>query len=355
MKILAIESSCDETSVAVLEKKEDTITTVLSNVTATSLSIHASTGGIIPENAARMQVNYIMPVLIEALNDSKGNLEKANREKARKTLYENIDAIAVTYGPGLIGSLLVGVETAKTLSLAFDKPLIPVNHLLAHIFANYINRKDSKILFPFIGLIVSGGHTDLLLFKSISDFHWLGGTRDDAAGEAFDKTGKMLGLGYPAGPEIDKRAALGKPIFKFSEANLPGFDFSFSGFKTSVLYFLKSQVKEDLHFIENNLNDLCASVQNSILNMLLSKLEKAAKETGIMQIAIAGGVAANKGLRQRLTELAVKLNWQIYIPEFQYCTDNAGMIAIAAWYKFKNGEFAESTSSPEPRWRMEDD
>lgn len=334
MIILAIESSCDDTSAAIVE---DGI--VLSNTTSTQ-NIHEQYGGVVPEVASRQHHIDIVPVVQHALR-------MANKQVS------DIQAVAFTKGPGLLGSLLVGTSFAKALAYSINVPLIEVHHMKAHIMAHFID--DPKPELPFLCLTVSGGHTQIVKVSGKMQMDILGQTIDDAAGEAFDKTGKMLGLGYPAGPEIDKRAALGKPIFKFSEANLPGFDFSFSGFKTSVLYFLKSQVKEDLHFIENNLNDLCASVQNSILNMLLSKLEKAAKETGIMQIAIAGGVAANKGLRQRLTELAVKLNWQIYIPEFQYCTDNAGMIAIAAWYKFKNGEFAESTSSPEPRWRMEDD
>ncbi len=345
MKILAIESSCDETSVAVLEKKEDTITTVLSNVTATSLSIHASTGGIIPENAARMQVNYIMPVLIEALNDSKGNLEKANREKARKTLYENIDAIAVTYGPGLIGSLLVGVETAKTLSLAFDKPLIPVNHLLAHIFANYINRKDSKILFPFIGLIVSGGHTDLLLFKSISDFHWLGGTRDDAAGEALDKIGRLLDLSYPAGPEIESRAKkVTKTAIKFQSPLLreDNFDFSFSGLKTEVMRFVQnSELSESLK------NEICYATQNAILNVLLKKTLVAAIKHGCKQILVGGGVSANETLRERLAQEAEQNNLEVLFPEKKYSTDNGAMIGAYALQNIAYADWKKVSANPE--------
>lgn len=334
MIILAIESSCDDTSAAIVE---DGI--VLSNTTSTQ-NIHEQYGGVVPEVASRQHHIDIVPVVLHALHQ--GNKQVSD-----------IQAVAFTKGPGLLGSLLVGSSFAKALAYTLNVPLIEVHHMKAHIMAHFID--DPKPELPFLCLTVSGGHTQIVKISGKMQMDILGQTIDDAAGEAFDKTGKMLGLGYPAGPEIDRRAALGKPIFKFSEANLPGFDFSFSGFKTSVLYFLKSQVKEDPHFIENNLNDLCSSVQNAILNMLLSKLEKAARETGIRQIAIAGGVAANRGLRQRLMDLAFKLNWKVYIPEFQYCTDNAGMIAIAAWYKFQNGDLAELTSSPEPRWRMEDD
>ena len=334
MIILAIESSCDDTSAAIVEDGF-----VLSNTTSTQ-NIHEQYGGVVPEVASRQHHIDIVPVVLHALRQGKKQVS-------------DIQAVAYTKGPGLLGSLLVGSSFAKALAYTLNVPLIEVHHMKAHIMAHFID--DPKPELPFLCLTVSGGHTQIVKISGKMQMDILGQTIDDAAGEAFDKTGKMLGLGYPAGPEIDRRAALGKPIFKFSEANLQGFDFSFSGFKTSVLYFLKSQVKEDPHFIENNLNDLCSSVQNSILNMLLSKLEKAARETGIKQIAIAGGVAANRGLRQRLTDMALKLNWQVYIPEFQYCTDNAGMIAIAAWYKFQNGELAELTSSPEPRWRMEDD
>ena len=334
MIILAIESSCDDTSAAIVEDGF-----VLSNTTSTQ-NIHEQYGGVVPEVASRQHHIDIVPVVLHALRQGKKQVS-------------DIQAVAYTKGPGLLGSLLVGSSFAKALAYTLNVPLIEVHHMKAHIMAHFID--DPKPELPFLCLTVSGGHTQIVKISGKMQMDIMGQTIDDAAGEAFDKTGKMLGLGYPAGPEIDRRAALGKPIFKFSEANLQGFDFSFSGFKTSVLYFLKSQVKEDPHFIENNLNDLCSSVQNSILNMLLSKLEKAARETGIRQIAIAGGVAANRGLRQRLTDMALKLNWVVYIPEFQYCTDNAGMIAIAAWYKFQNGDLAGLTSSPEPRWRMEDD
>ena len=334
MIILAIESSCDDTSAAIVEDGF-----VLSNTTSTQ-NIHEQYGGVVPEVASRQHHIDIVPVVLHALRQGKKQVS-------------DIQAVAYTKGPGLLGSLLVGSSFAKALAYTLNVPLIEVHHMKAHIMAHFID--DPKPELPFLCLTVSGGHTQIVKISGKMQMDILGQTIDDAAGEAFDKTGKMLGLGYPAGPEIDRRAALGKPIFKFSEANLQGFDFSFSGFKTSVLYFLKSQVKEDPHFIENNLNDLCSSVQNTILNMLLSKLEKAARETGIKQIAIAGGVAANRGLRQRLTDMALKRNWKVYIPEFQYCTDNAGMIAIAAWYKFQNGELAGLTSSPEPRWRMEDD
>lgn len=331
MKILAIESSCDETSASVIEKDGNTLN-VLSNVTATSLSIHATTGGIIPENAAREQVKYILPVIIEALNTCKKTPNvKLDSDFARNILSNEIDAIAVTFGPGLIGSLLVGVETAKTLSFVFKKPLIPVNHLLAHIYANYIDRKSDLIEFPFLGLIVSGGHTDLILFKSHNEYEWLGGTRDDAAGEALDKTGRLLDLSYPAGPEIEKRASLIKsPTLKFKSPLLheDTFDFSFSGLKTEVLRFVESH-----KIIDTNLkNEVCFAIQKAIIDVLVKKTLKAAKDYNCKAILVGGGVSANETFKNRLSQEAKDLNQEttILFPEKKYSTDNAAMIGAYA-------------------------
>lgn len=334
MTILAIESSCDDTSAAIVEDGR-----VLSNTTSTQ-SIHEQYGGVVPEVASRQHHLDILPVVLHSL-------AMANRQ------ISDIQAVAYTKGPGLLGSLLVGSSFAKALSLSLEVPLIEVHHMKAHILAHFIDEPMPSL--PFLCLTVSGGHTQIVKVSDGMKMEVLGQTIDDAAGEAFDKTGKMLGLGYPAGPEIDKRAILGKPVFKFSEANMKGYDFSFSGFKTSVLYFLKERTKTDPLFIQENINDLCASIQKSILNMLVSKLEKASKDTGINEIAIAGGVAANKGLRSRLQEMAESKGWKIYIPDFQYCTDNAGMIAIAAWYKYLNNEWADLSSVPDPRWSMQAD
>ncbi len=359
MRILAIESSCDETSAAVLEKK-DTEIKVLSNITATSLSLHASTGGIIPENAARMQVTYIMPVVIEALLSS-NNLEdeKLNNFNIQQTDYHSIpperiiqantilssaiDAISITYGPGLIGSLLVGVETAKTLAYIFQKPLIPVNHLLAHIFANYINRKEAEINYPFVGLIVSGGHTDLLLFNSTSDFEWLGGTRDDAAGEAFDKIGRLIDLPYPAGPEIEKRSSLvSTPSIKFKSPLLhdESFDFSFSGLKTEVLRFVQSN-----SVIDTNLkNQICYATQKAITDVLVKKTHHAAQRFNARMILVGGGVSANQTFRNALSENS---DIPVLFPEKQYSTDNGAMIGAYALINPLERTWQETKANPE--------
>lgn len=323
MKILAIESSCDETSAAVVEKIGNNII-VHSNVTATSLAIHAKTGGIIPENAAREQVKYIIPVLVAALAESR-NESVVSWEKAKTILEEDIDAIAVTHGPGLIGSLLVGVETAKTLSFTFNKPLIPVNHLLAHIFANFISN-DSEIAFPFIGLIVSGGHTDLLYFKNLQEYKWLGGTRDDAAGEALDKIGRLLNLSYPAGPEIEERAKLGKDTKIRFHAPMLGddtFDFSFSGLKSEVMRFVqKNKLTEELT------NEICFAVQKAVIDVLVRKTLKAAEKHNCTTILLGGGVSANSTLLEKLNQEAEGMNQEVHFftPEKKYCTDNAAMI-----------------------------
>lgn len=326
MRILAIETSCDETGAAVLEKK-DTIQ-VISNVTATSLATHAKTGGIIPENAARAQVEYIMPVIVEALLKSEGiSLESTGSDfrKAHEILKNKIDAIAVTSGPGLIGSLLVGVETAKTLSYVFNKPLLPVNHLLAHMFANYINRKADEILYPFVGLIVSGGHTDLLLFSSPNDYKWLGGTRDDAAGEAIDKTGRLLELSYPAGPEMERRAStVFNPSIRFHSPIIgeDNFDFSFSGLKTEVMRFVqKEKITEGLK------NEICYATQKAVIDVLVKKTIKAAEQFNAHSIIVGGGVSANQTLRE---QLQLNAPMPVLFPERQYSTDNAAMIGALA-------------------------
>lgn len=332
MTILAIESSCDDTSAAILVDGK-----VVSNTTS-SQKIHEKYGGVVPEVASRQHHLDIIPVVNHALTLAHCQLD-------------GIGAIAFTRGPGLLGSLLVGTSFAKALSLALDKPLIEVHHMKAHIMAHFIDEPKPK--FPFLCLTVSGGHTQIVKVNSGTDMIILGQTIDDAAGEAFDKTGKMLGLGYPAGPEIDRRADIGKPVYSFSETKLTGLDFSFSGFKTSVLYFLQKEKMKDPDFIQANLNDLCASIQSAIIHMLVSKLKQASILTGIAEIAIAGGVAANSGLRKTLLNMAEEHAWNLYVPDIQYCTDNAGMIAMAAWFKFKEGQFSDLSTSPDPRWEMD--
>lgn len=384
MKVLAIETSCDETGAAVVEKNGDEQNVrVLSNVTATSLAIHAKTGGIIPENAAREQVKYIIPTIIEALLRSdkqfnnltiqqfnhlvwNKNLTAINREafeQASSILKTSIDSIAVTHGPGLIGSLLVGVETAKTLSFVFNKPLIPVNHLLAHIFANFIQSNSnfspliSHLSFPFIGLIVSGGHTDLLLFKSLTNFKWLGGTRDDAAGEALDKIGRLLNLSYPAGPEIEQRAknflslsprervvedqVRGKTIqFHSPLLNSDDFDFSFSGLKAEVSRFV--QTENPKLKTENLKNEICFAVQKAIIDVLVKKTVRAAKMFGTKQILLGGGVSANRPLLKEF-----KSSIEVFSPEKTYCTDNAAMIGSYALLNYKPVPWQKISSNPE--------
>lgn len=340
--ILAIESSCDETSAAVCENGQ-----ILSNNIATQ-AVHAQYGGVVPELASRAHLQNIVPVVDVAL------------EKAGKKL-SDLDAVAFTHAPGLIGSLLVGATFAKSLALALCKPLITVNHMQAHVLANLI--PDAKPRFPFLCLTVSGGHTQIVLCKSPLEMEVIGETIDDAAGEAFDKCAKLLGLPYPGGPLIDKYAKEGDPDrFQFPEPKIPGYNFSFSGVKTAILYFImnagKSQVyKEEFtateadrkKFIEENLADICASVQKRIITILLKKFSKAAKDLGVKDICIAGGVSANSGLRKAFTELGEQYNWNTFIPEFQYCTDNAGMIAITAYYKFLDKQFAPLTAQPAAR------
>jgi N6-L-threonylcarbamoyladenine synthase len=329
--LLAIESSCDDTSAAVVMDG-----LVLSNVVA-SQKIHELYGGVVPEVASRQHHIDILPVV-------KSALDKADITKSQ------LDAIAFTRGPGLMGSLLVGVNFAKGLALALDKPMIEVHHMHAHILAHFAEQPSPS--FPFLCLTVSGGHTQIVLVKAYNEMEVLGTTIDDAAGEAFDKVGKMLGLGYPAGPEIDNRSKNGKPIFTFAEPNLPNLDFSFSGFKTSVLYFLQAELKKNKHFIDENLDNICASVQYSIVNILIKKIKKAVKQTGVTQVAIAGGVAANSGLRAALNKMIEEDNCKVFIPAFQYCTDNAGMIGIAAYYKYLDGVFVGQEIAPDPKLKF---
>ena len=331
--ILAIESSCDETSASVCVDGK-----ILSNYIA-SQAVHELYGGVVPELASRAHMQNIVPVVDAAL-DAAGLPGMDAVEKL-----SSVDAIAFTQAPGLIGSLLVGTQFAKSLSLALNKPLIAVHHMQAHVLANLIG--DPKPGFPFLCLTVSGGHTQIVLAHSPLKLEVLGQTIDDAAGEAFDKTAKLLGLPYPGGPLIDKYAAKGNEhAFKFAEPQVPDLNFSFSGLKTSVLYFLQ---KQEPGFIENNVADLCSSVQYTIINILLKKLKKAVQLTGINQVCIAGGVSANSGLRNALQEAGRQNGWKTFIPKFEYCTDNAAMIAITAYYKYLVGEFSSLDASPSAR------
>lgn len=325
--ILAIESSCDETSASVCVDGK-----ILSNYIANQ-SVHQQYGGVVPELASRAHIQNIVPVVDAAL-------------KAAGCQLSTIDAIAFTQAPGLIGSLLVGAQFAKSLALSLSKPLIAVHHMQAHVLANLID-ETNKPGFPFLCLTVSGGHTQIVLANSPLDLKVIGETIDDAAGEAFDKSAKLLGLPYPGGPLIDKYAKKGNPLtFKFAEPQIPELDFSFSGLKTSILYFLQ---KQEEGFIQQNLDDLCASVQYTIINILLKKVKKAAQQTGITNICIAGGVSANSGLRKTLQEMGKQQGWKTFIPTFEYCTDNAAMIAITAYYKYFAGEFADLNVSPNAR------
>lgn len=324
--ILAIESSCDETSAAVISDGK-----VLNNVIA-SQNVHEKYGGVVPELASRAHQQNIVQVVNEALSS-------ASMTAAQ------LDAVAFTKGPGLMGSLLVGVSFAKGMALALRIPLIEVNHMEAHILAHFIN--DPKPLFPFLCLTVSGGHTQIVLVSGYHQMKVIGETHDDAVGEAFDKAAKLMGLPYPGGPLIDKYARQGNKLaYKFSETVMPGLDFSFSGIKTSFLYFLRKEKENDPQFIEKNLNDICASLQRQFIKMLFDKLEKASRETGITTIALAGGVSANSGLRHELLLRVESLGWQVFIPEVEYCTDNAAMVAMAAHYKFLENIFADMSVAP---------
>ena len=324
--ILAIESSCDETSVAICDNGK-----ITANVIANQ-TIHENYGGVIPELASRVHQQNIVPAVQQAL--AIAGVDK-----------KQLDGVAFTQGPGLLGSLLVGVSFAKSFALALDLPLISVNHMQAHILAHFID--DPKPKFPFLCLTVSGGHTQIVLVKDYFDMEIVGETLDDAAGEAFDKTAKILNLPYPGGPLIDKYAKEGNPTaYQFPIPQIQGLNYSFSGFKTAILYFVRDGVKENPRFVEENLADICASVQHSIVNILLNKLKKAAKEYNCNQIAIAGGVSANSGLRNTLLGLQDTLGWEVFIPKFEYCTDNAAMIAIAGYQKFLNSDFVGQEVSP---------
>ena len=327
--ILAIESSCDETSAAVIINGN-----IHSNIIATQ-SIHKGYGGVVPELASRAHQQYIVTVVKKALNDA-------------KIAKNQLNAVAFTQGPGLLGSLLVGASFAKSLALALNIPLIGVHHMQAHVLAHFI--EDPKPEFPFLCLTVSGGHTQLILVESHLKMQIIGETKDDAVGEAFDKTAKLFGFPYPGGPEIDHHAQSGDPLrYSFPDSEMPNLDYSFSGIKTAVLYFLRDELKKNENFVEENLNDLCASVQHSLIDMLIKKLLKAVKKTGVKQVAIAGGVSANSGLRNKLEELGDDLGWKVFIPKFEYCTDNAAMIAMTAHYKYENQQFLDLNSAPEPR------
>jgi N6-L-threonylcarbamoyladenine synthase len=330
--ILAIESSCDETSASVIQDSK-----ILSNIIANQ-KIHELYGGVVPELASREHQKNIIPVVSAALDVAK--------------IHKNqLDAIAFTRGPGLLGALLVGVSFAKSMALALNIPLIEVNHMQAHVLAHFI--EEPRPQFPFLCLTVSGGHTQIVLVKDFLDMEVIGQTQDDAVGEAFDKTAKLLGLPYPGGPMIDKYAKEGNPLaFIFPKTEMPDLDFSFSGIKTSILYFLQNNLQKNPNFIQENLHDICASVQHTLVETLMQKLRKASKQTHIKEIAIAGGVAANSGLRNTLMQEAEKSGWNVYIPEFQYCTDNAAMIAMVAHYKFLAKDFCPQQVGALARWAI---
>jgi len=327
--ILAIESSCDETSVAICDNGK-----ITANVIANQ-TIHENYGGVIPELASRVHQQNIVPAVQQAL--AIAGVDK-----------KQLQGVAFTQGPGLLGSLLVGVSFAKSFALALDLPLISVNHMQAHILAHFIDEPHPK--FPFLCLTVSGGHTQIVLVKDYFDMEIVGETLDDAAGEAFDKTAKILNLPYPGGPLIDKYAKEGNPhAYQFPEPQIQGLNYSFSGFKTAILYFIRDNQKNNPNFVEENLADICASVQYSIVNILLNKLKKAAKQYNCKQIAIAGGVSANSGLRNTLLAQQEILGWEVFIPKFEYCTDNAAMIAIAGYHKFLNKQFVGQEVAPMAR------
>ncbi|MFN0015617.1 MAG: tRNA (adenosine(37)-N6)-threonylcarbamoyltransferase complex transferase subunit TsaD [Saprospiraceae bacterium] len=326
--ILAIESSCDDTSAAVVLDGR-----VLSNCVA-SQEAHRLYGGVVPEVASRAHLANIVPVVDLALS----------KAGVRKT---DISAVAFTRGPGLMGSLVVGTSFAKAFALSHGLPLIEVNHMQAHVLAHFA--EEPFPTFPFLCLTVSGGHTQIVQVNGFAQMEVIGETLDDAAGEAFDKSGKLLGLGYPAGPEIDRLARTGHPRFEFPEPSVPGLNFSFSGLKTAILYFLRDQMALNPTFVADNLADICASVQQSIVTILLKKLRKAARQTGIREIALAGGVSANSGLRSALEELGNKEGWKTYVPAFEFCTDNAAMIGIAGYYKFLERDFCGHEVAPYAR------
>lgn len=335
--ILGIESSCDDTSAALIRNGQ-----ILSNVVA-GQKVHEEYGGVVPELASRAHQQNIIPVVDLAI-------KKAGISK------NEISAVAFTRGPGLLGSLLVGSSFAKSFALALDIPLIEVNHLQGHVLALFIREKDVEFnppKFPFLCLLVSGGNSQIILVNDHLEMEVIGQTIDDAAGEAFDKCAKVMGLPYPGGPHVDRLAKTGNPLkFEFTRPRVPGLDYSFSGLKTNFLYFLRDRLKENENFVEENLNDLCASLQHTIIDILLNKLKRASKETGIKEIAVAGGVSANSGLRDTLKANAAKYRWNLVIPKFEYTMDNAAMIAITGYYKYLNKEFADQNVVPFSRTQL---
>ena len=333
--ILGIESSCDDTAAAVIHNGK-----ILSNVIANQ-KIHEEFGGVVPELASRAHQQNIVPVVAQAL--AKAKIKK-----------EQLNAIAFTRGPGLMGSLLVGTSFAKSLAFGLNIPLIDVNHMQAHILAHFINEEGyNKPPFPFLAMTISGGHTQIVKVNHYFDMQVIGETIDDAVGEAFDKSGKILGLGYPAGPEIDKRAKLGNPkAFRFTKPKVEGLNFSFSGLKTAILYFIQNETKVNPAFVAENLNDICASIQYTIIGILIDKLKLAVKTTGIKHIAIGGGVSANSGIRQALKDGEQKFGWTTYVPKFEFTTDNAAMIAIVGYLKYLEGDFSEQNITASARLKI---
>ncbi|MDP2386259.1 MAG: tRNA (adenosine(37)-N6)-threonylcarbamoyltransferase complex transferase subunit TsaD [Bacteroidota bacterium] len=334
--ILAIESSCDDTSAAIICNDK-----ILANITATQ-KIHEQYGGVVPELASRDHQKNIIPVIDAALKKAGVNLSQIN-------------GIAFTRGPGLMGSLLVGASVAKSLSLSLDIPLIEVNHMQGHILAHFIKENDLQKIpsFPFLCLTISGGHTQLVKVKDYLDFELLGETTDDAVGEAFDKAAKILGLGYPGGPQIDKLAQQGDYTkFKFAESKVDELNFSFSGIKTSFLYFVQNHTQKNIRFVDENLNDICASYQKHLVSVLMKKLLKAAEQTGIKDVAIAGGVSANSEVRKQIEKAGKENNWNVFIPKLEYCTDNAAMIAVTAYYKYLKNDFCKLDVAPMVRMKI---
>ncbi|GET26251.1 tRNA (adenosine(37)-N6)-threonylcarbamoyltransferase complex transferase subunit TsaD [Prolixibacter sp. NT017] len=338
--ILGIESSCDDTSAAVIQNGA-----IKSNEVA-GQAVHKAYGGVVPELASRAHQQNIIPVVDQAI-------------KKAKISRDEISAIAFTRGPGLLGSLLVGTSFAKGFALASGIPLIEINHLQGHVLAHFIKENEndeSQPQFPFLCLLVSGGNSQIIIVRDYLDMEVIGQTIDDAAGEAFDKCAKVIGLPYPGGPLIDKLAREGNPeAFKFSEPKIPGLDYSFSGLKTSFLYFIRDNIQDNPDFIEENKSDICASIQHTIIKVLMAKLKRAAKETGIKEIAVAGGVSANSGLREALQKEAEKRDWKLHIPKFDYTTDNAAMIAITGYYKYQKGEFVGQDVAPFARMVINND
>lgn len=333
--ILGIESSCDDTAASVICNGR-----VLSNVVA-SQKIHKEFGGVVPELASRAHQQNIVPVVHQALKQA--NISKSD-----------LNAIAFTRGPGLMGSLLVGTSFAKSMAFGLNIPLLDVNHMQGHILAHFIEEDGfQKPPFPFLAMTISGGHTQIVKVSNYFDMEVIGETIDDAVGEAYDKSGKILGLGYPAGPEIDRRAKLGNPkAFPFTKPRVEGLNFSFSGFKTAVLYFIQREVKKNPNFITERLNDICASIQYTIIGILIDKLKLATKQTGITHIAIGGGVSANSGIREALKNGEQKFGWTTYVPKFEYTTDNAAMIAIVGYLKYLDKDFAEDNVMASARLKI---